>query len=338
MRSSTLVLVSLALLTACSRGESLPSFDLSGSTMGTRFNITLIDPPDNLDLDDLRARINERLDSVENLASTYRSDSQLARLNADLSTEWVLVSAELCEMLEAAMSVTLASDGAFDITVGPLVNLWGFGPKFVDQAIPTDDEIAAAMRHVGADKLRIDCQRPALRKSTPNVYIDLSGWAKGFAVDEIAEMLDASLVENYLVEIGGELRMRGLNAANETYTIAVEKPTKNASMTYVVLRVTDAAIATSGDYRNFFESNGTRYSHAINPRTGWPVQHALVGVTVIGESTAYADAMATALLVLGPDDGLALAEKLGLAALFLVQAGDETVERPSTEFAVAVDR
>ena len=329
MRSKLLFIVTLALLAACTDDASLPTYDLRGSTMGTTFNITVVAPRADVDLDGLQAEIYENLEHIENLASTYRASSELSMLNTNPSTDWIDVSQEFCDMIAAAQEVSVVSGGAFDVTVGPLVNLWGFGPGDLKPGLPTSDEVSAAKENVGMRKLTTDCGQSRLRKAIASIYVDLSGWAKGYAVDEVAKLLDHHRLHNYLIEIGGELRMRGHNSANRKFAIAIENPLLSGGSGYKIVRLSNTAVATSGDYRNFFEQSGHRYSHTIDPRTGHPVDHALTGVTVISTSTAYADAMATALLVLGPDDGLALAEELGLAGLFLVRA-DSGIEEIST--------
>ena len=176
------------------------------------------------------------------------------------------------------------------------------------------------MAEVGYEKLHTQCETPAVEKKNGSIYVDLSAWAKGHAVDELATLLDRHELRDYLVEVGGELRVRGHNADGLKWAVAIEAPLSTKRMPHSVLRVTDTSVATSGDYRNFFEHDGQRYSHTIDARTGRPVTHALAAVTVVNESAAYADAMATALLVLGPSDGLARAESLGVAAKFLIRS------------------
>ncbi|MCJ7592781.1 MAG: FAD:protein FMN transferase [Woeseiaceae bacterium] len=332
VRGRRLFYVPLLLLVACGGDSQLPSYDLGGSAMGTTFNITLVAPPADTDLDLLKASIYEKLEHIENIASTYRSESELSLFNSSASTDWITVTPELCSMISAAQEVSVATQGAFDITVGPLVNLWGFGPPQQDSELPTNEEIHAAQANVGYAALQTDCDKSLMRKATPGTYLDLSGWAKGYAVDEIAVLLNAKHLENYLVEIGGELRIRGHNAEQGKFSIALEKPLQNNDMTYTVLAISDVAVATSGDYRNFFMHDGHRYSHTIDPRTGRPVDHDLTAVTVVSTSTAFADAMATALLVLGPEDGHALAEKLGIAGYFLVRSGNGVEERSTSQF------
>ena len=332
MSGRRVLFLSIFLVAACGDNDLLPTYDLHGNTMGTTFNITLVAPPADFDLDGLQTDIHARLEHIENIASTYRSDSQLSEFNANPSTDWIKVRPEFCHMIMAALDISVMTHGAFDITAGPLVNLWGFGPSDQENEIPTDEEIAAVGEYIGYQMLETDCDYGSIRKASAETYVDLSGWAKGYAVDEIAALIDKYALANYLVEIGGELRARGYNAEQRKFSVAIEKPLQNNEMSYTVLRLSDVSVATSGDYRNFFERDGNRYSHTIDPRTGRPVSHELAGVTVISTNTAFADAMATALLVLGLEDGLALAEKLRIAAYFLVRTDNGIEEESTSQF------
>ena len=333
-RALFLSLLSSIVAIGCSSEDSLlSSYDLRGNTMGTTYNVTLVEPPTDTNLEQLQVSIQGKLEHIENIASTYRANSELSRFNANPSTEWISVNPEFCDMIAAAQDISETTGGAFDITVGPLVNLWGFGPPQSEDELPTDEEVAAAQLKVGNMNLQTNCEQSLLRKTITDVYVDLSGWAKGYAVDEIAALLDANQLTNYLVEIGGELRVSGHNAEQRKFAIAVEKPLQNNKMDYSVVRLSNVAVATSGDYRNFYEHDGQRYSHTIDPRSGRPVTHDLTGVTVITESTAYADAMATALLVLGPEDGHELAEQLDLASYFLVRTDHGIEEITTSQFA-----
>ena len=307
------------LLAACGGDERQPEYQLTGSTMGTSYSVKLIAPGEHIDKDDLHLSITETLAAVDQLTSTWRDDSELSQFNANPSTDWIDVSVEFCATIESALAVSRASDGAFDITVGPLVNLWGFGPEGERQEPPDTDAIEVIMADVGYEGIEAQCNQPAVRKRSGAMYIDLSGWAKGYGVDRLATVLDGYALKDYLVEIGGELRMRGQNAEGKKWAIAIEMPSTTTRQPQSVLRLTDTSVATSGDYRNYFEHDGKHYSHTIDARTGRPVTHDLAAVTVISDTAAYADAMATALLVLGPDNGLTLAEDLGIAGYFLVR-------------------
>ena len=324
--------ICLALLALAACDSSLPQLDLDGSALGTSFVVSIVEPPGDLDAEQLRNDVVAVLQRIDELASTWRDDSELTVFNADQSIDWIPVSDEFCVLLERSQEVSKVTDGAFDLTIGPLVNLWGFGPEGQIVTPPSADDIEAAQRRVGFDKLETDCDERLVRKDEPDLYVDLSGWAKGHAVDQLAEMLNQKGFENYLVEVGGELRVKGLNRESSKWAIGIEAPSTSERVPHAVVNVTNTSVATSGDYRNYFEHQGQRFSHTIDARTGRPVRHNLAAVTVIDASAAYADAMATALLVLGPDAGPALAEKLHVAAYFLVRDQTDIREITTTEF------
>jgi len=328
----TCVLISTLTLLSCDRDSRLPEYELTGSAMGTSYNVLLVDPTTALPDEQLQARITDRLEDLEDLLSTWREDSELSRFNANAIGGWINVSTELCVAIEQALIVSRESNGAFDITVGPLVNLWGFGPNGDVSEPPADDVLHRAMQSVGYQELQTRCDEAAVHKSDAAVYVDLSGWAKGHAVDEITLLLDEHQLENYLVEIGGEVRVRGHNADGLKWAVAIEAPSPTQRVPHSVLRVTDTSVATSGDYRNYFDHGGVHFSHTIDARTGRPISHTLAAVTVVNESAAYADAMATALLVLGPAEGPRRAEELGLAAFFLIRDKTEFVEVTTPHF------
>ncbi len=328
-------LLLLFLLVACDAGR-LTEYRLSGPSIGTTFSVVIVTASE-FDQEKLERQIHETLDDVDRHMSTYRSDSELAKLNHATSTDWIPVTRRLCLALENAHRLSGASNGAFDITVGPLVDLWGFGPDGSRIEPPSDEAIDEARTRSGRDKLHLDCQRPAIRKDHAGLRIDLSGYAKGLAADEIAALLDANGLENYLVEIGGDLRARGHNSSHAKWRIAIEKPDPADRKVEQVIHVSDLGVATSGDYRNYFEHDGQRYSHTIDPRTGRPVSHALASVTVLGDSAAYADAMATALLVLGPDAGPEFAEREYIAAYFLTRNQNDLQEQESSRFSALTD-
>ncbi len=325
------LLIPTLLLAACGGDARLPQYELTGSALGTTFSVLLVAPGEPFSKDELQSGILETLEDVDRLASTWREDSELSRFNANTSSAWIDTSIEFCEAIERALEIGRLTDGAFDITVGPLVNLWGFGPDGGVSEPPAEDRLRAVLREVGYEQLQTRCDMPAVQKRSGSVYIDLSGWAKGYAVDRLAALLDQRALKDYLIEVGGELRVRGHNAEGLKWAIAIEAPSTTKRVPHSVLRLTDVSVATSGDYRNYFDHDGNHYSHTIDARTGYPVSHALAAVTVVNESAAYADAMATALLVLGPAEGPERAEQLGVAAFFLIRdnTGFEEVESPS---------
>jgi thiamine biosynthesis lipoprotein len=325
-------LFAAVLLPACG-ADKPPVLELSGSTMGTSFSIKLPALAPDIDRETLRNEIDTLLLSVEMQMSTYRVDSEISRFNVSDSTAWQPVSQELCRAVEESLAISRKTGGAFDITVGPLVNLWGFGPDGAVRKPPSNQQIQEARSRVGYPHLHADCTLPALRKDIARLYLDLSAYAKGYGVDRVAELVERRNVPNYLIEIGGELKLRGRNAGGEKWAVAIEEPLQNERRVHAVFRMTDTAVATSGDYRNFFETDGTHFSHTIDTRTGRPVTHDLASVTVLADTDAFADAMATALLVLGPEHGFELAINEGIAAYFLMHKGDKIEEKMTPTFA-----
>ena len=305
---------------------------MSGRTMGTTYSVKYRPIPDAPSPKTLQMEIDALLTEINQTMSTYDPESELSRFNRLRTTDWVSVSASLLAVLKAALEIGAQSEGAFDITVGPLVDLWGFGPGFRRDRIPLEADIAAARARSGLDKLTVHDTLQAIRKHHPDIFLDLSGIAKGYGVDRIGELLTSHGIEHYMVEIGGEVRVRGLNASDTHWRIAIEKPLPGERSVQGVLALSDIALATSGDYRNFFEIAGRRYSHTIDPATGWPVENHLVSVTVLADAGMRADAWATAFMVLGPERGMAIAERLGLPVLFIIERDGQFEERVCCAF------
>ncbi len=297
--------------------------------MGTGFTVKLPGAADRFDADELREQVMATLDEVNRQMSTYIDDSELSRFNANPSTDWQTVSPGFCVSVEQALELADFTDGAFDITAGPLVNLWGFGPDVTDFGPPADDAIQSARAVVGYEKVEADCSIPALRKDLPGVELDMSAFGKGLAADRVSDWMRVLGINNYMIEIGGEVRVGGHNAKGKDWAIGIEIPRAGKREPYTVVHLSDRAMATSGDYRNFFEFEGVRYSHEIDTRTGYPVTHELAAVSIIEESGARADALATGLLVLGPEAGLAFATRENIAALFLTRT-DTGIEETAT--------
>ncbi len=287
--------------------------------MGTHYSVVLAPPPDAATRDSLAALIAQRLEQINGEMSTYREDSSLSRFNRSTSTDWQAVPAALSDLVARANAISAQTEGAYDITVGPLVELWGFGASGRRDTPPPAAQIAARLAAVGFDKLEVRTQPPALRKRIPGLQVDLSSIAKGWAVDEIAALLDAHDIRGYLVEIGGDLVVRGDKGGGRPWRVAIERPLADRRAVQRIVALRDVAVATSGDYRNFFASGGQHYTHTIDPRTGHSVQHTLAAVTVFAGRAADADAWATALLALGDRDGPATAERAGIRALFVVR-------------------
>lgn len=315
-----LLLGLLLLLGACAREPV--ELRLSGPTMGTVWNSTVIVPWDSpLDSAQLQAGIEAELAAVNASMSTYLPDSEISRFNAAPVDEWFQISADFYMVLSTALAISWQSSGAYDVTVGPLVNLWGFGPDGSVEVAPSDAEIAAAMARVGQDKLRLDGETYRVRKLA-DLYLDFSSIAKGFAVDQIARWLAGEGISSFLVEVGGEMRVAGQSARGDAWRIGIESPEAGRFELARTLRLGNDAVATSGDYRNYFEIDGERFSHTIDPRSGYPVTHELVSVTVVHASSMLADAWATALTVLGAEDAWAVAQAEGLAVYFIERDGE----------------
>ena len=322
------------LLVACdARGPQLISaLEVTGAAMGTTYHVKVVRLPEGVTPEQVRAGLAERITRVDELMSTYRSDSDVSRFNASSSTDWVAVAPETRAVVQEALRVSRLTGGAFDVTVGPLVDLWGFGPAERESVVPSEDRIARALLGVGYAHLETREEPGAIRKDREDIHLDLSAIAKGYAVDRAAEHLEELGIESYLVEIGGELRAKGINPSGVPWRVAIESPVPERRAVFRVIQVAGAGLATSGDYRNFFEVDGRRYSHTIDPRTGRPVDHALVSVTVVSTSTMFADAMATALIALGPEEGFQLAKSENLAALFIVREAHGLQERATDSF------
>lgn len=292
----------------------------AGPTMGTSYTVKIVVDRnlDRAERDQTRFLIEMELENVDAKMSTYRTDSELSRFNASLSTDPFPLSPDTIAVFALAQAVSEETNGAFDVTVGPLVNAWGFGPD-PRGALPTDEQIAALLERVGYQKLIVDAEHNTVRKTQPDLYCDLSAIAKGYAVDRVAAALDDAGYDRYMVEVGGETKTRGHNPDGVPWRIGIERPVTDQRAVQRVVPLVDAALATSGDYRNYYEVDGVRYSHEIDPRTGRPIAHNLVSVSVIDARCTMADAYATAFMVLGAEEGLRVAESLGLAALFIVR-------------------
>ena len=305
----------------------------SGAIMGTSYHVTLVNAPRNLSLDAVEQGALEQLQAVDALMSTYKPDSEVSGFNRTEPGLWYAVAPDTAQVVDIALKVSELSGGAFDVTVGPLVDLWGFGAGGAGhQRVPPADALDAARARVGHSAIQLRPAPPGLRKTRP-VEIDLSAIAKGFAVDQVADHLEAQGITNYLVEVGGELRTAGSNPDGHVWEIGIEAPSLLHSGAVQVIGLGAAAVATSGDYRNYFEQDGRRYSHTIDPRTGMPVQHRLVSVTVVHPSAAWADALATAINVLGPEAGFELAQSMKLAVYLLIQTDVGFDQRSTSAFA-----
>lgn len=284
--------------------------------------------------EELRAGVQARFDAVNAALSTYRADSALSRFNRDTSGAWIEIDPELAAVMAYARSLAEKSGGAYDLTVGPLVNLWGFGPDPARRDVPDAAAIESARAHVGWRRLEVDAAANRARKE-PGVYVDLSSLGKGRGVDRVAEYLEARGVTNYLIDLSGKLRAHGVNARGVPWRVQVEKPGADdpagrPNLVPASVALADQSIATAGDYRRYFETGGQRYSHIIDPRSGYPVAHATLSSTVVAADCMQADALATVFMAMPPEAALVLAERLQAPALLITRSGDGIRLVPST--------
>lgn len=316
MRASLLAAV-LALGGCASHFPPAPV--LSGRTMGSDWTVKLagMRPASG---SGLQAGVQAQFDAVDQLLSTYKPDSALSRFNANDSGEWQDIDPELAEVMAYGLGLAERSGGTYDLTVGPLVNLWGFGPEPARDQAPDAAAIDAALARVGWRKVEVDVVHHRARKQ-PGVRVDLSSLGKGRGVDRVAGYLDSRGVTDYLIDLSGKLRARGRNV-DRPWIVAVEQPDADdpAGKPRVVparVELRNASIATSGDYRRYFESGGQHYSHIIDPRTGYPVSHATLSATAIAGTCMEADALATMFMVMPPDAALQLAQSDRTPALLI---------------------
>ncbi|NTX77282.1 FAD:protein FMN transferase [Serratia proteamaculans] len=325
---TTVALSAALLLTGCGPEQ----INLDGKTMGTSYSVRYVTGDDTPSAAKIQAEIDKRLELVNDQMSTYRPDSELSRFNASRAVDKPFpVSAATTEVVLEALRINRVTDGALDVTVGPLVNLWGFGPEGRPDKVPSAAELERRRAWTGINKLSV--QGNALVKSIPELYVDLSSIAKGYGVDVIAQYLQSQQIKNYMVDIGGEVRTRGHNGEKKPWRIAIERPTAGMEQkAQLVIQPGEMSIATSGDYRNYFEQGGVRYSHTIDPVTGKPIHHHLVSVTVLSPTCMAADGLSTGLNVLGPERGMALANLMGIPVFMIVKTAKGFEERYSEAF------
>ena len=324
------LLLSLLFLGSCNQPQTVV-VKLSGETMATSWHVTAGTVP-GLKAQQLQALVQQALDQVNDAMSTYQPQSDLSRFNRAAPGQWVTISPQTLEVTQIALRVALQSGNAFNPAVAALVDLWGFGPSDrTGQAVPTASEIAAALAAGQLQGLQVDESVPALRKASA-MSLDYSAIAKGYGVDQVAQQLQRVGVSNYMVEVGGEVRTSGKHPEGRPWRIGIERPQLLQGQPVLAVALGNEAVATSGDYRNYRELDGRRYSHTIDPTTGHPVSHRLASATVLAPTAVLADAYATAITVMGPERGLAFAESMALPVYLLVKQGEGFEARHSSAF------
>lgn len=321
----------LALIVLCrpaiaQSGSSI--LETRGQTMGTSYMVKIFDPPNDL-ATDWRELVDAELRSVNDQMSTYLESSELSRFNRSDSIDWIEVSPETASVVAKSLEIFELSGGTFEMTIAPLVNAWSFGPGKRNHSPPDDAAIASSLENIGSAGITVQSDPPAIRKSNPKLTIDLSAIAKGHGVDRVVGVVNRLGAKNVFVEIGGEVRVTG-DKAGKSWMVGIQMPDVAGDVVAVAYPIAEKSIATSGDYRNFFEHEGIRYSHTIDPRTGRPVKHDLASVSVIADDCMTADGWATALNVLGTDEGFKLAEKLCLDALLISRVADGSYNAAGT--------
>jgi thiamine biosynthesis lipoprotein len=325
-----IALLILGLSAACG-GISPQEERFEGEAMGTTYVVRLGETLSESERIGVARAIAESLEDVNARMSGYRFDSELSRFNRAGAGAPFPVSGELFEVVSEAVRVSESTSGAFDITVAPLLRLWGFGPDaVVPREPPGEAEIEAARSRVGFRNLALDDDAVALTKRIDGLECDLSGIALGYGVDRVAEALERRGHRDYMVEVGGEVRTLGKDAAGDPWRIPIEAPSPGSSAVQRVVPMSGFSMAASRAYRSSYELDGKLHSHLIDPRTGRPVEHGLASVIVIGGDCTSADALATGLLVLGPEDGYRLALEQDVAALFLLRSPEGRVEERAT--------
>jgi FAD:protein FMN transferase len=323
-----IIVVWVAAFTCAADGET---FTVGGPTMGTTYRVRFVPGKWVVDSPQLKKRIEALLEEIDWQMSTYRENSELSHFNRAAAGSWFRVSSATTEVVAAAQEISRKTDGALDVTVGPFLRLWQFGPKS-DSArakyeLPSEASIQAARELTGYEKLEVRHEPPALRKLSEGLEVDLSSIAPGYAVDSIGELLRQHGIDRFIVELGGEIRAAGRRGDGKAWRVAIERPLVERREMQMALSLENAAISTAGDYRKYFEHGGRRYSHVIDPSSGRPVEHALASVTVAADTCLEADAWDTALLVMGPERGFDYAEKNGIAALFIVRGETSDIVR-----------
>jgi thiamine biosynthesis lipoprotein len=306
----------ILILSACS--QLTPTQIITDSIFGTTYTIKVVAPITANKLSQLTIEIKQRLEQIDAAMSSWRSDSQINLFNNSPINQWMQVSVDTYKVIKIAQHISQLTKGSFDITTAPLVKLWGFKEYQSTSSIPSDAEIIQALKNIGFTKLQLDDATHSIRKLAP-IRIDLAAIAKGYAVDVISELLLTHGYDNHLVEIGGEIKLNGMREGGNKWRLAIEQPQELEGSIAKIITLTNAALATSGDYRNYFVAGGTRYSHSIDPNTGYPISHNLASVTVIDSSSARADALATALTIMGIKQGLVFAQANNIAALFIIR-------------------
>ena len=318
---------------SCSKDQNYNA-QIKGNTMGTYYFIEVVEVSNKLHIDKIEIEIEDTLKMANKILSNWDNNSEISKINKNKTTMPIKLSDELNKVFKTANKINIKSNGFFDLTLDPIIDIWGFGYESKQlETIPSDEQIKNALSLVGQQSLlKFNFDNNELTKKNKNLKINLSSIGKGFGIDLIGKKLDQLGIDNYIINIGGDILTKGHNKKNEDWIIGVENPNLKEKLIKEIVNLTDKGLATSGDYKNFFTKNGKKYSHIINPNTGKPITHSTKSVTVIHKNSMKADGWATALLALGSVDGLKIAEKEKIAVLFIDNIDNKLIKFESNAF------
>ena len=318
---------------SCSQEKNYNA-QIKGNTMGTYYSIEVIDVPIELEIKNIEIEIKNTLKKANKILSNWDKDSEISIINKTNKTTAIKISDELNEVFKTAKEINAKSNGFFDLTLDPIIELWGFGYKNKQmQIIPKDNQIKNILSLIGQKSfLEMNFDNNELIKKNKDIKINLSSIGKGYGIDLIGKKLDQLGINNYIINIGGDILTKGYNSKKENWVIGIENPNLKEKLIKEIVNLTNKGLATSGDYKNFFTNDGKRYSHIINPKTGKPIMHSTKSVTVIHENSMKADGWATAFLALGSLEGLKIADKEKIAVLFIDEIDNKFIKFKSREF------
>ncbi len=327
----------LVLLALVAQAPSRQTFELRSAAQGTTYHVKFVAAPNAVDAHALQAEVEKQLAEIDGQMSTYRDDSEIGRFNRAPAGEWFAVSRGTAVVVAASRKISEKTGGAQDVTVGPLVRLWHFGPgesggnsTKAEFKPPSDAQIQSARKRVGYEKLDVRMNPPALRKQVDGMEVDLSSIASGYTIDRLSEIVEKHGIKDFVAELGGELRAAGRRADGSPWRVAIERPIAERRELEMAVPLVDGAMATAGGSRHFYEYAGHQYSHIIDPATGRPVEHALSSVTIAADTCIEADGWDTPLVVLGPERGNQCAERYGIAAMFISHGEQGDVVRTTS--------
>ena len=326
-------LIISTLLLSCSEDKK-NNIELKGNTMGTYYLVSLVDVPKNLSKKKIEIEIKNTLLKANKILSNWDKSSEISELNNNKTIKPIQISNELLDVVSEANSINIKSNGFFDITLDPLIELWGFGyskGKIIER-VPNKDKIRDTLTLVNQSLLLEINSNNQLIKKNKNVRLNLSAIGKGYGIDLIGKKLDYLNINNYIIDIGGDIFAKGHNKNNKDWVVGIENPKLNEKLIKEIVNVSNKGVATSGEYKNYFSKDGTKYSHIINPKNGMPITHSTKSVTVVDKNAMSADGWATALIAMGSEVGLKVAEKEKIAVMFIDQVDDKLLKIKSSEF------